>query len=203
VPDAAPAPGSAAPRRPVGRPRDAATDGRVLAEALTELARNGIAHFSTAAVARRAGVARGTVDLRWPDREALIGAALETTSWGLREPDTGSLRGDIEALVHQWGEVFRDGQVRQVILRLQAEADAHPGIWRRYAETVGRPAWELAERSVDHARERAGRSGGVQAHTLVRCLVGALLLDTRADVPWDRLEREIAAILVAALEADA
>jgi AcrR family transcriptional regulator len=56
----------------VGRPRDAAIDELVLDETLRQLARDGFAGLSLAAVAAGAGTSRPAIYRRWPNKEALV-----------------------------------------------------------------------------------------------------------------------------------
>lgn len=65
-----------APRR--GRPRDTQLDRRVLDAAIQEYAERGWAGFTMYGVAKRAKVGKSTLYLRWPDKETLLRAALET-----------------------------------------------------------------------------------------------------------------------------
>jgi AcrR family transcriptional regulator len=60
----------------VGRPRDAGIDDAVRSEALRQLARDGFAGLSLAAVAAAAGTTRPAVYRRWPDKTALVVDAL-------------------------------------------------------------------------------------------------------------------------------
>ena len=55
----------------------------------------GVAGVTVAEVARRAGVARATVYLRWPSRAALVGAAAKAAAGGRPFELTGDLERDI------------------------------------------------------------------------------------------------------------
>jgi len=61
--------------RPAGRPRGQATDTAILQATIELLAEAGLRRTTIDAVAARAGVARATVYLRWPTRDALLAAA--------------------------------------------------------------------------------------------------------------------------------
>lgn len=95
-----PAAALASARRTGGRSARVVRD--VLAAALEVFAERGYAGFSVDDVATRAGVNKTTVYRRWPTKVELVGAALAS----LRDrdpepPDTGSLREDLVALLHQ------------------------------------------------------------------------------------------------------
>ena len=59
-----------------GRPRSAQADDAILRATVDLLAETGLEGTTTQAIADRAHVARATIYLRWPTREALIDAAL-------------------------------------------------------------------------------------------------------------------------------
>jgi AcrR family transcriptional regulator len=81
-------------RRP-GRPRRAATDAAIIRAAVELVTDAGVEGATLTAVARRAGVARATVYLRWPTRSALIGAAARAAVGGQPLPLTDDLANDI------------------------------------------------------------------------------------------------------------
>jgi AcrR family transcriptional regulator len=64
------------PGRSLGRPRDHATDDAILRATVELLATGGLEATSIRAVSERSGAARASIYLRWPNRDALISAAL-------------------------------------------------------------------------------------------------------------------------------
>src|SRR3954465_3041476 len=62
----------AAPRRGRGRPRTPGAAKRTLDAALEEYGEHGWSGFTMDGVARRAGVGKSTVYLRWQDKESLL-----------------------------------------------------------------------------------------------------------------------------------
>ncbi|MCI0583981.1 MAG: TetR/AcrR family transcriptional regulator C-terminal ligand-binding domain-containing protein [Chloroflexi bacterium] len=81
--------------RPVGRPRESGTDTAILQAAIELLAEAGLRKTTIDAVAARAGVARATVYLRWPTRDALIAAAARQALGQPIYPLTGDLATDL------------------------------------------------------------------------------------------------------------
>src|SRR6185369_6508798 len=81
--------------RPLGRPRRAAIDAAIVRAAVELMTEGGVEATTLTAVARRAGVARATVYLRWPTRSALIGAAARAAVGGQVLPLTGDVEEDI------------------------------------------------------------------------------------------------------------
>jgi len=79
-----------------GRPRDPGVDAAVLNAAVDLLAEAGYARLTMEQVAARAGVGKASVYLRWPNKVALVAAAIQQRSAVVPEvPDTGSLREDM------------------------------------------------------------------------------------------------------------
>ena len=66
--------------------------------ALDEYGTHGWSGFTMDAVARRAGVGKSTVYLRWPDKDALLTAAVTKNGMGLTAVDTGSFAEDLRQL---------------------------------------------------------------------------------------------------------
>nr|WP_177246830.1 TetR/AcrR family transcriptional regulator [Mycobacterium malmoense] len=86
--------------------------GRALEEALldaawAELAERGYDDFTFDSVAARAGTSRAVLYRRWPGKQELVLAALkcEVGKDVIVIPDTGSLRGDVIALLRQANKV--------------------------------------------------------------------------------------------------
>lgn len=99
VPGAEPsvgAPGGEPVRRGRGRPRDPQTDERITAAAAELMLERGFERTTVDDVASRAGVGKATVYRRWPSKEDLAVAAMETLySSSIPEPDTGSIQEDL------------------------------------------------------------------------------------------------------------
>src|SRR5581483_7883463 len=80
-----------------GRPRSPAVDRALIAATLAILAEEGYARLSMA------GVSGTTLYRRWPSKEDLVGAALASLAPSLSCPDTGTLAGDLTALLTDMG----------------------------------------------------------------------------------------------------
>lgn len=80
-----------------GRPRRAASDAAIVRAAVELMIEGGVDATTLTAVAKRAGVARATVYLRWPTRSALIGAAARAAVGGQVFPITDDVEQNIRA----------------------------------------------------------------------------------------------------------
>ena len=86
------------PPRGRGRPRTPGAEDKILAAALEEYGERGWSGFTMDAVARRAGVGKSTVYLRWHDKEALLTEAVTNRGLELTAVDTGTFEGDLRQL---------------------------------------------------------------------------------------------------------
>jgi AcrR family transcriptional regulator len=85
-------------RRGRGRPRDPQTDERITAAAAELMLQRGFDRTTVDDVAARARVGKATVYRRWPSKEDLAVAAMETLyNTEMPEPDTGSVHTDLLA----------------------------------------------------------------------------------------------------------
>src|SRR5690349_24973981 len=98
--------GTGAPPR--GRPRSEKAHKAVLDAAAELLLARGPSAVSMDAVAERAGVSKATIYRWWPTKESLALDAL-FTEWSAVSPysrDTGTLRGDLLALLRPWARLI-------------------------------------------------------------------------------------------------
>ena len=152
-----------------GRPRDPEVNRRITQAALDLFGEAGWAGFAMEAVARRAGVGKASVYLRWSTKEALLTEAVTRRLTRVADADTGTLRGDLTELAVQMLELYA-GRDSQAVLRLHVEAAAIPGVAEHYAAV--RRSQVLAARAL--ARRGISR-GELTAATPV-----TILLDTLA-----------------------
>ncbi len=98
-----------------GRPRDPTVDKRVLRATVAILRERGVAGTTVNAVARRAGVARASIYLRYPSRDRLITAAIRAAIG--REPilASGDLERDIRRTAEQARAIFSSRQLQRLL----------------------------------------------------------------------------------------
>uniref|UniRef100_A0AAU2VUS5 TetR/AcrR family transcriptional regulator n=1 Tax=Streptomyces sp. NBC_00008 TaxID=2903610 RepID=A0AAU2VUS5_9ACTN len=83
-----------------GRKRDPSRDDALRQAALEVLTEVGYARLTVDAVAARAGAGKATCYRRWASKAELVVDAISHMKAQPQQPDTGSLRGDLIALVH-------------------------------------------------------------------------------------------------------
>lgn len=89
-------------KQPVGRPRDSQIDHAIAAATRAILAERGYAKLTVDAVAARAGIGKAAIYRRFATKQEMIFAATVHDMEEPPPPDSGSLRGDLEAI----GEVI-------------------------------------------------------------------------------------------------
>ena len=166
-----------AARRGRGRPPSADIDGRILDAALQLLAAGGYAGFRLDALAARAGVAKTTILRRWPSKAAVAAAAVEQLALQTIDvPESGTLRGDLHALLSNAVTVFTDGH-GGFVPRLIRESGHHP---------------EIADllQTVIHTRRLAYRrvlNRAIARHELDPDADQELIIDLLVGPMWTRL----------------
>jgi AcrR family transcriptional regulator len=146
-------------RRP-GRPRSERARQAILQAAADTLLDEGMARVSMDAVAERAGVSKATIYRWWPSKERLaLEALVEWTGTGSSPRDTGSLRGDLLALVRPWVREIRRRPFGRVIAALVTEARSNV----EFAEEYRRHFVELRRVPMRAAFERAIARGEAPA----------------------------------------
>lgn len=109
-------------KRGRGRPRDEGADERILSAAAALMLQRGAADVTVDEVAEQAGVGKATVYRRYPSKDAMAAAALNTLfRASVPIPDTGSFRTDMEA-VYTDTIAFASSQQGHAFLRLAAGA---------------------------------------------------------------------------------
>ncbi len=151
-----------------GRPRDPAVDARILRAAIDVFGEQGWARFSIDAVARRAGVGKASVYLRWPNKEALLATALTDRVSGVTEIDTGTVRGDLISLATQLIDSYLS-DAGPATIRLLLHAESVPSLREHVAQV--RQAQVLAARAI--VRRGIAR-GELRAGTSVTYLLDAI-----------------------------
>ena len=142
-----------------------------------ELAERGFEAFSVRSVARRSGVSRPSLLLRWPDKDTLIIETLATISEWPRTDPAGSLRDELSTLVGGMVKLL-DPTTMAIQLRLIADASRHPTLFAAFQHQVmsgaGHQLADVLERAV--ARGELGEE--IDCRWAADALVGVVFLRT-------------------------
>jgi AcrR family transcriptional regulator len=139
------------PRRESLDPRVLVSRERVLTTTLDLLTEAGLSDLTIDEISRTSGVAKTTIYRHWPNRSALvIDACLRMTDGEEAPPDTGSLEGDVRAILTNIAELLATARWSSIVPSIVdvAEhdpefADIHSRIQRRHAAPL-RSALERA-----------------------------------------------------------
>jgi AcrR family transcriptional regulator len=165
---------TAAPRR--GRPRSEQARLAILDTAGELLLEHGLAGASMDAVAERAGVSKATIYRWWPSKETL---ALEAVyrAWTDLEPkhtDTGSLRGDLRAILLPWARRLRERPYGRVIAALVTEAQTDPAFEEQYRTRFVEPRREQGRAAFARAAARGEIPAGINVEVALDMLYGPI-----------------------------
>jgi AcrR family transcriptional regulator len=146
--------GTGAPPR--GRPRSEKAHKAILDAAAELLLARGLSAVSMDAVAEQAGVSKATIYRWWPTKETLALDALYT-QWDTTRPsprDTGSLRGDLLALLRPWARLATSRPYGRVLAALITEAQTDPVFAAVYRQRLLEPRRDQARAVFRRAIER-------------------------------------------------
>src|SRR5689334_6703633 len=138
-----------------GRPRSEKAHKAILDAAAELLLARGLSAVSMDEVAERAAVSKATIYRWWPTKQTLALDALyhEWDTARPELPDTGSLRGDLLALLRPWIRRVRARPYGRVVAELVAEAQTDPefaSIYHaRFVAPRREPARALLRRAID------------------------------------------------------
>ncbi|MFI9585218.1 TetR/AcrR family transcriptional regulator [Streptomyces sp. NPDC052236] len=199
-----PAPGT--PRRvPAGAAvlREDVTDA-IRAAVFEELAAVGFARMSIEGIARRAGVGKTAVYRRWKSKLSLVLDLVSAfAAQGLPAPATGSLYGDVRALLEVASHALRHPVASQVIPDLLVESVRHPEIADAIKAALLDGQQGVAARVVRDAVSRGELPEATDPGRALDLMVGPLywrLVVVREELPKGYLD-DLARSAVAALRA--
>ena len=108
-----------------GRPRSEEAHQAILDATLELLAEVGFSALTVEGVASRAGVGKATIYRRWSSKLPLVVEAFGQLP-ALEDRDTGSVAGDLKAMLRSYLEVFRTTPLASVLPSLAAERAHNP-----------------------------------------------------------------------------
>jgi AcrR family transcriptional regulator len=137
----------------VARPRSDEARRKALEAARELIVDNGVVNLTIEDVAARSGVAKTTIYRHWPERTALIVDTVNAMFQHLRTPDTGSLRGDLEAFFGAVMKTDLSGHVGNVMPAIIEAADRDPEM-AFLLERIGSERERVCRTIIERALER-------------------------------------------------
>ncbi|MFD7614653.1 TetR/AcrR family transcriptional regulator [Streptomyces sp. NPDC059828] len=194
-----------------GHPRRTPAGAAVLREDVTEAIRSavfeelatvGFARMSIEGIARRAGVGKTAVYRRWKSKLSLVLDLVSAfAAQGLPAPATGSLYGDVRALLEVASHALRHPVASQVIPDLLVESARNPEIAQAVRAALFDSQQGVAALVVRDAVARGELPESADPDRALDLIVGPLywrLVVVRGDLPKGYLD-DLAASAVAAL----
>ena len=158
-----------------GRQLDPTRDAAILRAALEGLAELGYDRLTMDEIARRAHAGKGALYRRWPSKAELVVDAV--SAWREEQapmsiPDTGSLRGDLEAMIEavpDFGEVARRqmGVIIGLATAIGRDAALKTAISENLLERPRRSLRQVLERAVARGEIAAGRDLNLLSDVLI------------------------------------
>lgn len=184
-----------------GRPRSPAVDHALIQATLAILEEDGYARLSMAGVAKRAGVSATTLYRRWASKEDLVGASLASLHSSAGCPDTGSLVGDLDAILRHLIVSLRGepGRVlRGIIGAIFNSAELAALAQDRLGSPKGAIITEVLVRAVRRG-EIAPLDAGLARNLIIGPVFHRFLMD--GQVPSPDVVPSLLPMIVAALKA--
>ncbi|MCU0670370.1 MAG: TetR/AcrR family transcriptional regulator [Myxococcota bacterium] len=142
-----------------GRPRSEEAHQAILDATLALLAEVGFSSLTVEGVAARAGVGKATIYRRWPSKVPLVVEAFGGLP-AFEEADTGSLVGDLKAMLRAYLELFNETPLATVLPALASERAHDPAL-----AALFNPVLRQRRSPLMNALERARARGEIPPDT--------------------------------------
>lgn len=170
---------------------DRALDVAILGAVLAGLADRGYDQMSMDDVATRARVGKAAIYRRWPSKAALVADAIAHWRRGLgsvKPPNTGSLRGDIDALVAAVPDMNADETgTMKVVIGVATAATHDPVLAAALDELVLSQPRRMMSAMLDNAVARGEIPAGRDLALITDAVLGLNVLRAITGRPIDRV----------------
>jgi AcrR family transcriptional regulator len=163
------------PKKSLGRPRSLKSHQAILKATLELLAEVGFERLSIEAIATRAGVGKTTIYRRYASKEELVADAIESMREEMIIPDTGSLVGDIDALVETAAQISLTPLGRQTFAMIISSAASNALFAQIYWTKYLQPRRQTFSIVIERAKVRGEISGDVDADLVFDTMSGIML----------------------------
>jgi AcrR family transcriptional regulator len=153
-----------------GRPRSEEAHRAILAAVIELLPEHGLKGLTIEAVAAHAGGGKTTIYRRWDTKNDLIVEALQHLRPPGAPPDTGSLAGDLEAVVTLQRERLEASALPRIMPRVLADASEDPELLAEIIRTAVMPLRAILGEFVERAVRRGELREDVDRESLVDVL---------------------------------
>jgi AcrR family transcriptional regulator len=137
-----------------GRPRSQQTHQAILQATLELLSDVGFERLSIEAIATRAGVGKTTIYRRYSSKEELVADAIENVRQEIAIPDTGSLDGDLGALIKNAAQISLTPLGRKAVGMIMSSAASNPQFAQIYWTKYLQPRQQAFAMVIERAKVR-------------------------------------------------
>lgn len=175
----------------MARPRSETARRRLLDAALEIVATDGVASVTADSVARRSGVAKTTLYRHFGNTDGLVFAAVGDSVTAQPPPDTGTLRGDLEAIHRRYLAVASSQQSRELfawMITKSIESAENRELYRRVRVQPRGPTTVALQRAIARGEVDADIDVDMAMHIIQGPLISQRIVDN-SDVSDSDLER--------------
>ena len=158
----------------MARPRSEEARRKALAAATELIVERGVSNLTIEEVANRSGVAKTTIYRHWPERGSLVLDTVRACFGAVPTPDTGTLRGDLDAYFN--GMVMADlsgpiGHLMPSLIEAASRDSEIELLVDRVSQERQRPILDIVER----AQARGELPGDLDPRVVVGTIVGPIV----------------------------
>lgn len=161
--------------RTPGRPRSEASHQAIVQATLELLIEGGYRSLTMEQVRDRAGVGKATIYRRWASKEELVSEVVSYLHQDLEAPDTGSVRGDLEAVAQLALEGAQRTGASTAIVRLLADAVGNAELHAIFTQALVMPRRRTVRQALERAVSRGEIREGLDLELVVDLLAGPML----------------------------
>lgn len=137
-----------------GRPKSLQSHQAMLQATLELLAEVGFDGMSIDGIAARAGVGKTTIYRRYASKEELVADAIESVRQDVVIPDTGSIWGDIDALIESAAQITFSPLGKKTVAMIINSASSNSQFARIYSEKYLQPRRDAFAVVLERAKAR-------------------------------------------------
>lgn len=186
-------------KKPLGRPRSLQSHQAILQATLELLAEVGFERMSIDGIATRARVGKTTIYRRYKSKEELVAEAIESQREEVVIPDTGTLSGDIDALIENAARITLSPLGRQSVAKIISCASTNPEFAQIYQTKHLQPRRQAFAIVIERAKARNEIQGNLDP-ALVFDLISGIMLHAlvfqSTTEPWEAYVRRAVNLLL-------
>lgn len=156
---------------PRGRRRSRRSEEAILDATLALLGEVGFSGLTIDGIAARAGVGKATIYRHWPGKAHLVVDAFRSRIPALPVPDTGTLRGDLVAVVGFMVEGLSRSPLSRILPALVEAAESDPELERLF-KVFGEERRTLIRQVLERAAARGELRPDLDLEVVLDCVVG-------------------------------